>query len=457
MYNPMSSVIRFKPGDPRIPPLLLAFVLIAGSVGNEPARAAEGGASWPQFRGPSASGQAPAPEGGGTLGLPLRWSETENVVWKTAIEHQGWSTPVIEGDQIWLTTATKDGQDYFAIRVNADTGAIEYYERLFHSDNPEPLGNNVNGYASPTPVIEPGRVYIHFGSYGTACLDTAPNKVLWTREDLECRHYRGPGSSPILFENLLYLTFDGADLQYVIALDKNTGETVWKTDRTTEWNDFDRDGNIIREGDLRKAYSTPIIAEVNGQPQLISPASYGAFSYDARTGEELWKTHGGSYTAVPQPSFGNGLVYLTTGYRPATLWAIRPDGRGDITDTHVVWQYDEGRVPRTPTPLLLDDLIFMVSNNGEATCLNALTGEEVWAERIGGNYLASPIYGDGRIYFSSTQGKTTVIRAGREFQVLAENRLDEGLMATPSVTGKALILRTKTHLYRIESGDSVRE
>ena len=211
-------------------------------------------ADWPEFRGPSGDGFVSGHGDANSAGLPLHWSETENVRWKTEIPNRGWSTPVVLGGQVWLTTATADGHDFFAICVDADTGKILFNNKLFHCDNPEPLGNNVNAYATPSPVIEPGRVYVHFGSYGTACLDTKTANVIWSREDLRCRHYRGPSSSPILFHDLLILTLDGVDLQYLVALDKVTGKTVWKTDRSVEWNDANVPGQMARDGEIGRAH-----------------------------------------------------------------------------------------------------------------------------------------------------------------------------------------------------------
>src|SRR6185436_5222289 len=179
-------------------------------------------ADWPDFRGPSGDGHVPAAGNSKPIGLPLHWSETNNIKWKTEIPYRGWSTPVILGRQVWVTTAKEDGHDFYAIGVDAETGKVLFNEKVFHSDDPEPLGNgaSMNCYATPSAAIEPGRVYVHFGSFGTACLDTSNGKVLWKRDDLRCRHYRGPSSSPVLFENLVILTFDGADLQYHAALDK---------------------------------------------------------------------------------------------------------------------------------------------------------------------------------------------------------------------------------------------
>ena len=271
-------------------------------------------ADWPEFRGPTGDGHAAQPAGQ-LLGVPLHWSETNNVKWKTAIPYRGWSTPVVLGNQVWVTTATEDGHDFYAIGLDAETGEIRLNEHVFHCDNPEPLGNgaSMNCYATPSPVIEPGRVYVHFGRFGTACLDTNSGKVLWKREDLQCRHYRGPSSSPVLFENLLILTFDGVDVQYVIALDKNSGQTVWKTNRSVLWNDENVPGPMARDGDLRKAHSTPLIVTVEGKPLMLSGGAKAAYGYDPRTGRELGKVQYNDWSVAPRPLFDGKLAFLVTG------------------------------------------------------------------------------------------------------------------------------------------------
>lgn len=407
-------------------------------------------ADWPDFRGPWADGHASAPGDTKPVGLPRRWSETENVKWKTSIPPRGWSTPVVLGKQIWLTTATLDGHDFFAICVDVDTGKIIFNERVFHCDHPEPLGNPLNSYASPSPGIEPGRVYVHFGSYGTACLDTGNFKTIWKRNDLPCRHYRGPGSSLVLFNDLLILTMDGVDVQYLVALNKKTGQTVWKTDRTANWNDLGTDGKPMDQGDYRKAYSTPLIVDVNGGKQMFSAGAKAAYSYDPLTGRELWKVNYPAFSGASRPLFANGIAFLATGHGKGEVLAVRADGRGDVTDTHIVWRVSRS-VPRMPSSVLVDGLLFMVSDSGTASCLEAATGKEVWQERLPGEHAASLLYGDGRIYSFSQDGKSTVFKPARNFEILATNKLDAGFMASPAVAGKALILRTKTHLYRIEA------
>lgn len=414
-------------------------------------------ADWPAFRGPRGDGHALPAGDTRRLGLPLSWSDTQNVKWKTEIPHRGWSTPAILGNQLWLTTATIEGHDFFALCLDKESGRVLLNEKLFHCDHPESLGNavNVNCYATPSPAIEPGRVYVHFGSYGTACLDTSTLKVLWKRDDLPCRHYRGPASSLILFENFVILTMDGVDVQYLAALDKGTGRTVWKTDRTVEWNDQDDPSQMVRDGDRRKAHSTPLVIQTKAGQQLISPGAKAAFAYDPRTGQALWKVrYPNAWSAAPMPVFdpATGLVFLITGLGKTEMLAVRVDGRGDITDTHLVWRTDS-LVAKTSSPILVDGLLYMVTDDGVATCREPATGQQIWRGALGGKYAASPIFADGRLYFSNQQGKTTVIKPGRAFEALATNTLSGGFMASPAVSGKALYLRTKTHVARIEAAD----
>ncbi len=404
---------------------------------------------WPAFRGPWGDGQVSAPGETRQLGLPLTWSETEGVVWKTPIPERGWSTPAIMEGKIWLTSASVDGNDFYVLWVDAATGQIRLNQKLFHCDAPEPLGNKVNCYATPSPALEPGRVYLHFGSYGTACLDTTTGKTLWQRQDLPCRHYRGPSSSPVLFENLVILTMDGADVQYLVALDKRTGRTVWKTNRSVEWNDSGSTIKMVQEGDRRKAHSTPLLVTIDGQPRLLSTGAKAAYAYDPRTGRELWRVRYEAWSAAPVPVYRQGLMFLVTGLGKTELLAVRTDGSGDVTDTHVAWRLDS-MVAKTASPVLVGDLLYMVTDDGLATCLETTTGHQVWRERMVGKYAASPIHADGRLYFCTQEGKTTVLKPGRTWEVLATNTLETGLMASPSVAGKALFLRTKTHLYRIE-------
>ncbi len=378
--------------------------------------------NWPQFRGPDGDGHARA------SGLPLKWSEQEHVVWKAPIHDRGWSSPVIWGQQVWLTTATADGHKLFAVCIDRETGKIIHDIHVFDVERPEFVAPS-NSYASPTSAVEEGRVYVHFGTYGTACLETASGKVVWIRRDLNCNHEQGAGSSPILMGDLLIVNVDGRDVQYVVALSKATGKTVWKSDRSVDYSPYPEN--------QRKAYCVPTVIPWQGSTQLVSPGAKAVFAYDPVTGRELWKVRHEGWSMAPRPLFGQGLVFAIVDYDHPQLWAIRPDGTGDVTDSHVAWKVAKG-MPSRPSFLLIDDLLFLVSSDGVACCLEARTGDVLWQRRIAGKYSASPVYADGRIYFFNENSVTTVIKPSREFEVLAVNNLgDEQLMASPAAAGRA--------------------
>jgi len=412
--------------------------------------------NWPQFRGPRGDGTS------SSTGLPLHWSDRSGgygIKWKTAIHGRAWSSPVIWGPQIWVTSATEDGRELFAVCVERDSGKIVRDLKLFDVTTPQ-FAHKFNTYASPTPVIEEGRVYMTFGSPGIACLDTQTGKVLWTRRDLECNHYRGAGSSPILYENLFILNFDGSDHQFVIALDKKTGRTIWQRNRSVDYKDLAPDGRVQSEGDFRKAFATCQIASLDGRPTLLSQGAKAFYAYEPLTGEEFWRVEERtSHSGATRPVLGHGLVFVPSGFSTGQLLAIRPGKKGEVLDVNaaeppstelqVVWRAKRN-VPKKPSLLLVGELLFGIDDNGVATCWEAKTGRTFWNERIGGNYSAAPLATQRRLYFFSEEGKTTVVAAEREFKKLAENQLGDGFMASPAVSGKALFLRTRTELYRIE-------
>ena len=402
--------------------------------------------NWPDFRGPGGDGVI-----AGDSDLPLEWSEEKNVSWKTEVKGRAWSTPVVWGKQVWITNATEDGKKMSAVCLDRDTGKILFDRLLFENENPEPLGNNVNGYGSPSPVIEEGRVFLHFGSYGTACLDTADGKTLWERRDLPCRHLRGPGSSPVLFGGTVILTMDGADVQYLIALDKETGKTVWRTERSTQWDDIEPDGSVKAEGDLRKAYTTPTFVEVGGKLQMISPGAKACFAYDPATGKELWMLRYDGFSNASRVIAEDGMAFINTGFGKPHLLGVRLDAEmeGDITASHVEWD-NFRRVPKRASPVVVGGRIYMVNDEGILTCLSAADGTELWSDRLRGHFSASAIAAGGRIYFFSEMGDAYVIAQGDEFELLATNHFDDGFMASPAVAGKAFFLRTKSHVYRVE-------
>ncbi|MEM7699718.1 MAG: PQQ-binding-like beta-propeller repeat protein [Verrucomicrobiota bacterium] len=417
-------------------PFLIAGLCLASAAG-----AAE--ISWPEFRGPNQDGTVDSP-------LPTEWSE-ETVTWKTPIHGLGWSTPLIGEGKIWVTTATEDGTQLSALCIDVATGEI-IADRVFITvDNPEPLANPINTYASSTGVLERGRVFLHWGSYGTICLDTASFEILWQRRDLTCSHWRGAASSLVDWKDTVILTMEGADQQYFVALDKDTGETLWRRDRETQFDD-EKDGIPANSGDMRKAYSTPIFVSVGGTTHMICNGAKAAWAYNPDTGEPIWSvrypTHSPSSRSVYSPE--TGLVYINTGLGKAEVWAVRldPESRGDITESHVEWKQLK-RTPKRSSPVLAGGLLFWV-NDGVASCVDPATGEKLWAERAGGDYSASMLTDGQNVYAFDEEGLCTVLKAEKSYEVVAENHLDAGFMASPAVTGSSLILRTRTHLYRVD-------
>lgn len=405
------------------------------------------GENWPQFRGPSGDGIA------NSTNLPVSWSEDENIAWKTEIHGLGWSSPVIYDNQIWLTTATQDGTELSVLCLDKNSGKILLDQKLFDIAQPQ-FAHKFNSYASPTPVIEDGRVYVTWGSPGTACLDTTTFEVLWTRDDLVCDHWRGAGSSPVLFKDLLILPYDGADYQYILAMDKKTGETKWKTDRSVDFKDLDENGQPKAEGDFRKAFATPHIAILGGKPVLISQGAMATYAYNPATGKELWRyDEHDNHSASTRPVILGETVYVPTGFPKPSLLALPGNKKGVLEESDLQWKLTLNKgTPKKPSLQLVGDYIYAVSDSGIGTCWEAKTGEEKWIARVGGNYSSSPIYADGKIYFCSEEGKTTVIEANpKEYKVIAENTIGDGFMASPAVSGDTLYLRSRSHLYCIKN------
>lgn len=393
-------------------------------------------ADWPQFRGPGGQGHSDA------TNLPLTWSETENIVWKVPVAGLGWSSPAIQGDQIWMTSAVDNGKTLHAIALDRATGKPLHNVTVFELADPGPV-HSKNSHASPTPLIEGDRVYVHYGAHGTACLKT-DGTVVWKTQDLKHDHRHGPGGSPVIFEDLLILNCDGSDVQFVVALDKNTGEIRWKKKREHIGED-----RLTGKSNVPMAYTTPLLTEINGTIQLLSSGADSIVSYNPRNGEEYWWFRYDGYSNVPRPVVGKGLVFISSGYDRPEFYAVKVDGTGDVTESHLGWNMKKA-APLNPSPLLVGDELYLVSDNGIATCLDAVSGTQHWQERIGGNFSASPTFADGRIYLLDEEGKTTVIAPGKKYEVLATNSLEGRTLATPAMVDQAIFLRTDTHLYRIE-------
>jgi outer membrane protein assembly factor BamB len=389
---------------------------------------------WPQFRGPTADGHSAA------RGVPLTWSETKNLKWKTAIPGQGWSSPVVWDDQIWLTTALDKGKSLRAICVSRDTGAVLHNIELFTPANPGSI-HQLNSYASPTPVLDAERAYIHFGNFGIAAVNRKTGSVAWKNEDFKDVVYTvGPGSSPVLYKDLYIVHCDGINQRFLLALDKNTGRVAWKKQRS----------NAIKKSEQQeKSFATPVLIQHEGKDRLISLHADALTCYDPATGDEIWQIKYEGYSNVCVPLVSNGVVFMNTGYDFPQFWAVKLGTTGEVPKSHVAWKISKGIGPRV-SPVLVDELIYLITDDGILQCVDAKTGEQVWKQRIGGQFCASPVYVDGRIYFCDQAGLTTVIAPGDTFKQLAQNKLGDGFMASPAIAGKAMFLRSKSHLYRVE-------
>jgi outer membrane protein assembly factor BamB len=364
--------------------------------------------------------------------VPSEWSESHNIAWKTPITGMGWSSPVVADGRIWLTTATGDKEiSLRAVAFDLETGREVVNVEVFHVRRPREI-NPKNSWASPTPVVEGDRVYAHFGAEGTAALSTA-GEIVWTaRHRYESQH--GAGGSPILYGDVLVFSGDGSDSAFVVALDKRTGKVRWKTGRRVP---FDQ------------AYSTPLVIRVGDRDQIVSVGAYRTAAYDPESGKEIWRVgYTDGFSNVPRPVFGKGLLFIATGFQQPSMIAVRPDGSGDVTKTHVAWTLQRG-APLTPSPLVVGDELYIVNDGGIASCLDAASGTIRWQQRLGGSYSASPVFADGRIYFLAEQGVTTVIAPGTTFRKLATNTLDGGLLASMAIADGSLIVRSDRHLYRI--------
>ena len=397
------------------------------------------GEDWTEFRGPDANGHSAA------TGLPHRWSVDQNVVWKRAIDGLAWSSPVVLGDRIYLTTSVAEGeelgpdQSLRTVCLDAESGTVQWDVEVFHQKATDPKADKVhrkNSHASATPVTDGKHLFVHFGVHGTACL-TLDGKIVWKNQELRYVPVHGNGGSPVLVDGLLVVSCDGGDIEFIAALDQKTGKLRWNTDRTARH--------------LKKtfAFGTPLLISVDGKTQIVSQGAGAVYGYNPADGSVIWKVdYADGYSVVPRPVFAHGLLYVSSGFDKATLLAIDPSGKGDITETHVRWTLTKG-APHTPSPLVVGDELYVVSDIGVLTCLDARSGEIHYQERLGGKYSASPLFADGKIFVQAEEGEGIVFRPGREYEELSRNVLEARTFASYSVYGSSLLIRSEKHLYRI--------
>jgi outer membrane protein assembly factor BamB len=404
--------------------------------------------NWPRFRGPTGQGIS------NEKNLPLHWNAESNIVWKTAIPGEGWSSPTVWGDRIFLTSTTESGAKCHVICVDRKSGKILWNKEVLEQ---VPLRKETkNSHATPTPVTDGERVYAVFSDGSAVALDM-DGRLLWTHREVKFYSRHGLGASPILHRNLLIMPYDGSnrvgtpgnwpnntaeerlgwqipwDKAEIIALDAKTGKRVW----------------TARRGLSRIAHVTPLIAEVDGKDQLLSPAGDRIQGFDLQTGELIWSVYSQGEGVSPSPVIAEGLVIAPSGFEKTTLRAVRLGGaKGDVTESHMAWEQTRG-VPNQSSPIYVQPYIYAVTDGGIVNCFDPKTGEVIYQERIGGSYSASPVYADGRIYFLSEGGETSVVKPGKDFEILARNPLNERCQASMAVSNGHLFIRSDKHLYCI--------
>lgn len=397
--------------------------------------------NWTHFRGSHLDGISTETQ------LPLQWNDSTNIIWRTDLCDKGWSSPIVYGDQVWLTVSTEDGKQLKALCLDFNSGKKIFDLTIFEPDSVYSK-HSINSYSTPTPCIEEGFVYVDYGSYGTACLKTTDGTTVWKRDDMRCEHVQGPASSPLLYKNLLILHFEGTDVQYIVALDKHTGQTVWKTERPAAVYE-----PLLPIG--KKAYITPLIVNVNGKDLLISNGSAACIAYDLETGREVWRVVQGEDSTIAMPLAENGIVYFYTGFvSPAEgekyteLLAVNPDGKGDITTTNVLWRF-KSPILQLLTPVIKDGLIYTIDTRNVLYCLDAKTGVEIYSKKLKSKYNSSPVCDAQNVYFTSVKGETMVIKQGKQLQVIAENKISGEVNASAALLRNSILLKTQSRLYRI--------
>lgn len=374
---------------------------------------------------------------------------------------RGWSTPVVEGDQIWVTTAIENAASaeqaekrlkentgdqpvtvlesvsLRAICVSLESGEILQDVELLNVKEPQWV-HQLNSYASPSPIVKEGRLYAHFGSFGSACLDTRSGSVLWRNEELHIQHENGPGSTPVLWKDRLMVHFDGSDVQFIVALSTETGKVLWRSERS---------GEMDPRPQQKKAYGTPLLVETASGPVVVSGAADWVYGYAPDSGKELWKVPYGElgFSMSVRPVADAERIYISTSFGKSQVIALKYSG---LTEPEVLWRNNKN-APKMCSPVLAGGLLYYVDDGGILSCVDALTGEAVYRERLSGKFSASLLLADGRLWVCSREGVTFVVAPGREFKLLAQNSLEGQIMASPIALDGALFIRTDKALYRL--------
>jgi len=395
------------------------------------------GEDWPQFGGPGAKGIS------SEKGIPASWSGKKNVAWKFRLPGSGWSSPVVVDGKVYLSAAVvkaksaKETPALVALSVDCKSGKLLWQTELFAKARSS-RRHQKNSHASPTPLVDDGKLYVHFGTNGTACLDLA-GKILWKNEELIYSPVHGGGSSPVRAGEVIVFSCDGASDPFVVGLDRNNGKIRWKTNRPKS------SGKLF-------AFATALSLDLDGKQQIILPGANWIASYDPANGKEIWRAWHGGYSVVPRPLYGHGLVYFSSSFDRAKLFAIRPDGKGEVTKTHIAWESAKS-APHSPTPVLVGEELYCVSDRGIASCIEARTGKLHWRERVGGGYSSSVLAADGKIYFQNEKGDAVVIKAGKKFKVLSQNKLGERTLASYAISSGAIYIRGAYHLFKIQASE----
>ena len=417
---------------------------------------------WEQWRGPNGNGHAPAGE------YPLEWSENKNLSWKTLLPGRGHSSPVYQDSTAWITTALEtvasqeererranessfpgamglhylSKVEFIALQVDLKTGKIIRQIKVFEKKAPQAI-HRLNSYASPSPILKNGKLFIHFGAFGNACLNSKTGQIIWKNQDpdLWIHHENGPGSTPVLWNKLMIFHLDGTDKQSVVALFQETGKIAWHRKRS---------GKLRENPQTKKAYATPLIVQGSNGPVLISTGADWVYGYHPETGKELWKINYGilGFSNVSKPLRFENLFIVSTGFMKGEIHAYQMHGNHPPS---LAWKMTKG-APKKPSPIIVDGLLYVINDGGILTCLNARDGEVLWRSRLEGEYSSSPTFADGKIYISNHSGKTTVIQPGTSMKILAENQLDDGHMASFVPLRGSFLVRTEKALYRIATG-----